>query len=63
MTLNGSWIPFANTTTSTEFIKRSLGSHRRLTAVMSNNNVLNSVSIRGSHTAKVFFKHQWLLEI
>ena len=58
MTLNGNWRPFANTTTSTEFIKRSMGSHRRLSAVMSNINVLNSVSIRGSHTATDFFRLQ-----
>ncbi len=36
-----------------------MDSHRRLSAVMSSINVLNSDSIRGNHSAKVFLRHRW----
>lgn len=54
MTLNENRRHLANTTTSTEFIKRSADDHRCLLAVMSNINMLNSVSFRRSHTATDF---------
>ncbi len=61
-TLNGNWRSFAITTTNTGFIRHSMDSHRRLSAVVSNISMLKSISIPGSHTATDFSKLQSLPE-
>jgi len=63
MTWNENWSPFAKNTTNTEFIKCSTDCYRRLLVVISNINVLNSVSIHGSHISTDIFKLKLLLEV